>query len=156
MKEKPAINEQEAIKRLDKKLRLEGQIELKKLEQKKQAVINNEVEQNALRSVVDAIDKEDRARIRASKSYVRLDEQISELQGKSDARSLRMLADLEKKKAGKLDLILTDKARLELEEISVERTSLIDGTKKQLFLLDERLKFLQQEELKAKEEKRKT
>jgi Skp family chaperone for outer membrane proteins len=63
-----------------------------------------------------------------------------------------MVADLEAKKAGKLDLILTDETKSELSKIETSRTEIETDFNLQLKALDERLIEIQNAEVKKKQD----
>ena len=150
------VNEDEALKNLQKKNKLEKEIALNKLNQKEQEIVNNAVRDVGNRKVADAVGKEEKARVRAGKAVIGLDRKILALKQRGDNRAKKEVERLEAIKERKLELILDDNTKKDLADIGKEKVEVKDNFDVQLTELDKRLKDIQKAEVdaKAKNQKR--
>jgi len=138
--------ESETIPMLQEKLTLQNEIDRKRNEQAQAELVNDAVRQNANRKLNEAIDRKDRARITASKAVERIDKRIAELQEKGGERAEAEIQKLQAVKERKLELILDDQTKSDLELLEREAIQIQDNHQAQMTALNQRLQDVQVEE----------
>ena len=104
IQEQLEIGEKEAMNRVGQRAKLEKDIQLNKIEQEKQQLRNNAVNEIANKDMRDAVDANEKSRIRAGKAVISLDKKILKLRERGDDRAKEKLKNLNKLKNEKWKL----------------------------------------------------
>tara|TARA_R100001463_G_scaffold126466_1_gene184192 strand:+ start:10570 stop:13218 length:2649 start_codon:yes stop_codon:yes gene_type:complete len=134
-----------AVNHLERKLGLENQILQKKNEQQQADLRNAAIQEQAQRDIGDAIDANDRARIRAARAVQGLEQQILALQAQGGDRAQREIDRLNAVKERKLELVLDDQTRADLAQLEQERLQIEDQHAEQMQALQNRRAEIAQE-----------
>lgn len=144
------VAEGKAVGILDKRLKLEKDIALKKVQQEAQIIKNGAIEKLAERDIRDAIDAKDRKRIRAGKDVQRLEEKIRQLQDQGGARADAEIKKLQAVKDRKLEIALDDKTKDDLKQLEKKRIDIKDNHDAQMQALNKRMGEVAKEEAKMR------
>ena len=133
------IAEKEAIKRKENELALQNKIALKKLDQQKQQIIDNAVNELAGKKANDAVDREGKKRILSAQKVKRLDADILKLKQRGDDRAKREIEKLESIRTREMKVILDDDTKEDLENLDKSKVKLKDQHDANMKALKDRL-----------------
>lgn len=130
------LNLQDAVDQQKQLLFLQAKIDAKNIQKEKDDVANNAVAVQGNRKIQDAVDRDDKKRIRAGKEVLRIDQRIAQLKKNGGVFADQEIAKLKARKDEKLKLVLDDQAKKQIAEIDKRKLELQNEFKAQQKALD--------------------
>lgn len=143
------LNLQQAKAKIQEKENLENQVKLNIIDQQIEEKKMGGIRDLANKKIKDAIDREEKARIRKAKKIIFLENQILDKKGEQNDLAVKQVEEWEKIKDREVSLLLDDATQQDLDELKREKVQLVDNHAQQMAALDAAQQAVQADAAKA-------
>jgi len=143
------LNLQQAKAKIQEKEQLENQVKLNIIDQQIEEKKMGGIRELANKKLRDAINHEEKQRIRKAKKIIFLENQILDKKGEQNDLAVKQVKEWEKIKEREVALLLDDATKQDLDELKREKVQLVDNHAQQMAALNAAQQAVQADAAKA-------